>query len=264
MTGAAAQSCELVDSTTLVFHRTGRDEPADAFTLLGGRLVGPSPGGSAAQCAKTGTPVFVHELLSPETAVLDGWYSQSAAEVEVEVEVVQHQHGCVNYASDGHWLHGWAEVDETSFEGGIHAAAQRASMAPALGRVPRRAGFGLDAEHLRQGEVVINDEYATLHDRPSRSVGTDLRIITHPPGPPRRRGWRTCGTPCPENDSSSPRRPYRRVAGDTKLRENLREKRHIVRPPMPIMKGRWRPSPPGRTPFACAGGVSWATTWVVA
>lgn len=126
MTGAAAQSCELVDSTTLVFRRTGRDEPADAFTLLGGRLVGPSPGGSAAQCAKTGTPVFVHELLSPETAVLDGWYSQSAAEFKVKVEVEQRQHGCVSYASDGYWLHGCAEVDEMPLEGGIHAAAQRA------------------------------------------------------------------------------------------------------------------------------------------
>ena len=124
MTGAAAQSRELVGSTTLVFHRAGGDEPADAVSMLGGRLVGPDPGGSTAQCAKTGAPAFVRELLSPEAAVLDGWYSQNAAEDKVEVE--QHQHGCVTYASDGYWLHGCAEIDEMPLEGGIHAAAQRA------------------------------------------------------------------------------------------------------------------------------------------
>ena len=126
MTGAAVLLRELVGSTTLAFYRMGGDEPAVPVSMLGGRLVGPGPDGSAAQCAKTGTPVFEQELLSPVAAVFDCWYSQSAAEVDVKVEVVQHQHGCVNYASDGHWLHGWAEVDETSFEGSIHAAAQRA------------------------------------------------------------------------------------------------------------------------------------------
>ena len=126
MTGASAQPRELAGSTTLVFHRTGQDKPADPASLLGGRLVGSGLARSSALCAKAGTPVFVHELLSPEAAVFDGWYSQSAVNVEVEVEVEQRQHGCVNYASDGHWLHGCAEIDEVPLEGGIHAAAQRA------------------------------------------------------------------------------------------------------------------------------------------
>ena len=128
MTGAPVQPRELVGSTTLAFHRTGGDECTDSASLLGGRLVGPGPAGSAAPCAKAETPVFVRELLSPEAAVFDGWYSRGVAEAEVkfQVQVEQHQHGCVTYASDGYWLHGCAEIDEVPLEGGIHAAAQRA------------------------------------------------------------------------------------------------------------------------------------------
>ena len=122
MTGAAAQLRDLGGSTTLVFHRTGPGESADPASMLGGRLVGPGLVGWATVCAKAGKSVFVRELLSPEAAVFDGWYIRSAVKVEVE----QHQHGCVTYASDGHWLHGCAEIDEMPLEGGSHAAAQRA------------------------------------------------------------------------------------------------------------------------------------------
>lgn len=128
MIGAPAQPRESVGSTTLTFRRTGWDEPADSAAMLGGRLVGRRLAGSPAPCAKLGPPLFVDELLSPEAAVFDGWYSQGAVEAgfKVQVDIQQHRYGCVNYASDGHWLHGCAEIDEVPLEGGIHAAAQRA------------------------------------------------------------------------------------------------------------------------------------------
>jgi chorismate lyase / 3-hydroxybenzoate synthase len=55
-------------------------------------------------------------LLAPDGAVFDAW--QSAAEPQ------RHRHGCVQYATDGHWLHGCAEIDDAAL--GLADAAQRA------------------------------------------------------------------------------------------------------------------------------------------
>ncbi len=39
---------------------------------------------------------------------------------------VNQAHGCVRYATDGHWLHGCATLDEAHFEGGLQAASRQA------------------------------------------------------------------------------------------------------------------------------------------
>ena len=57
------------------------------------------------------------ELLAPDGEVFDAWFGGAA---------VAHQHGCVRYATDGHWLHGCATLDEACFEGGLQAASRKA------------------------------------------------------------------------------------------------------------------------------------------
>ena len=57
------------------------------------------------------------ELLAPDGAVFDAWSGGV---------VVAQQHGCVRYATDGHWLHGCATLDEARFEGGLQAASRQA------------------------------------------------------------------------------------------------------------------------------------------
>lgn len=70
---------------------------------LGGRLVGTMDGAIEAP------------LLSPDGAWLDAWSGSATPRT--------HQHGCVQYVTDGHWLHGCAVLDETA--DGVHALAER-------------------------------------------------------------------------------------------------------------------------------------------
>jgi chorismate lyase / 3-hydroxybenzoate synthase len=58
------------------------------------------------------------ELLAPVGAVFDAWFGAASA--------APHKLGCVRYVTDGHWLHGCAEVDEARFEGGLQAASRQA------------------------------------------------------------------------------------------------------------------------------------------
>ena len=87
----------------LVFRRLRLDSAAAQPPSLGGRWVGQAADALHAP------------LLAPAGAVLDAWASG--------VEAQQRQHGCVRYATDGHWLHGCAEIDDRAI--GLQAAAHR-------------------------------------------------------------------------------------------------------------------------------------------
>ncbi len=71
---------------------------------LGGRRVG------------LGTDALQAVLLAPEGAVFDLWSGGTA--------IVERHHGCVRYATDGHWLHGVAEIDDRAI--GLQTASHRA------------------------------------------------------------------------------------------------------------------------------------------
>jgi chorismate lyase / 3-hydroxybenzoate synthase len=76
---------------------------ANASASLGGRWVGNNPN-------TIQTPV-----LWPKTAaVFDGWSVAGTPQT--------HQHGCARYVTNGDWLHGEAEIDDSKV--GMHAAAQ--------------------------------------------------------------------------------------------------------------------------------------------
>ncbi len=94
-----------VSLAPLVFHRVqaGDTEPPH---VLGGRRVGP------------GTGLFEHDLLAPGGAVADLWSAGTVAHAQ--------GHGCVQFASDGQWLHGYAQIDDATASGGLHAAARQA------------------------------------------------------------------------------------------------------------------------------------------
>lgn len=94
-----------VSVVPLVFHRgpAGAGAPSHA---LGGRRVG------------AGTGLFEHELLAPGGAVADLWSGNA--------DVHTQRHGCVRYTTDGHWLHGFAEIEDAATDGSLHAAAHRA------------------------------------------------------------------------------------------------------------------------------------------
>ncbi|HWH85071.1 MAG TPA: hypothetical protein VNU71_22830 [Burkholderiaceae bacterium] len=77
---------------------------AAAGAVLGGRWLG-------ADAAAPQAP-----LLAPGGAVFDAW--AGGAHVE------ERRHGCVRYATDGHWLHGSAEIDDRTL--GLQAATRRA------------------------------------------------------------------------------------------------------------------------------------------
>jgi chorismate lyase / 3-hydroxybenzoate synthase len=94
----------LAATEPLVFRRWLLGGGVAAPAALGGRLAGAHA--DALHAA----------LLAPEGAVFDAWVGGSAT--------ASHRHGCVRYVTDGHWLHGVAEVDDR--EEGMHAAAQRA------------------------------------------------------------------------------------------------------------------------------------------
>ncbi len=89
---------------SLIFRRLAPAEASD--TGLGGRLVG------------QGADALRVELLAPDGPVLDAWFSDGVGNVP------EQRHGCVRYATDGHWLHGCAEIDDR--EHGLQAAARRA------------------------------------------------------------------------------------------------------------------------------------------
>ena len=103
------QASTPVAVAPLVFRRWHADVGAPAAPTvppLGGRGVG------------AGTGLFVNGLLSADGAVFDHW--SAGAELHTQ------RHGCVRYTSDGQWLHGYAEIDDVSFESGLHAAARLA------------------------------------------------------------------------------------------------------------------------------------------
>lgn len=96
-----------VATEPLMFQRL-RVAANDAMpAALGGRRVG------------LGEASLHAALLAPEGAVFDAWTSAAPAE--------SRRHGCVRYATDGEWLHGFAEIDEAQERAlGLQAASQRA------------------------------------------------------------------------------------------------------------------------------------------
>ena len=94
----AAESRAVV--TPLVFRRAA-DLPAGA---LGGRRLG------------RGADALDARLLAPAPDVVDAWLGGAPIETR--------RHGSVRYATDGHWLHGVAEIDDRLE--GLQVAAQRA------------------------------------------------------------------------------------------------------------------------------------------
>ena len=78
--------------------------------ILGGRRFG-------------GADALPMALLAPEGTLLDAW---SGGPECGNSRFMHGERGCVRYATDGHWLHGCAEVDEGRFEGGLQAASRQA------------------------------------------------------------------------------------------------------------------------------------------
>lgn len=103
---ASASARRLAVPAPLVFHRH----------RLAGCARLPVPGGLGGRWFGAAEAALQAPLLAPEGAVLDAWGGGAGAPPR--------QHGCVRYATDGHWLHGCAEIDDAVI--GAHAAAQRA------------------------------------------------------------------------------------------------------------------------------------------
>lgn len=93
-----------VSTEPLVFRRLRLGENDAGPAALGGRRVG------------TGAMSLHAALLAPEGAVFDAWMSAAPSE--------EHRHGCVRYTTDGHWLHGSAEIDDRAL--GLRAASHLA------------------------------------------------------------------------------------------------------------------------------------------
>jgi chorismate lyase / 3-hydroxybenzoate synthase len=95
----------------LRFRRLPQSDAASAGPMFGARLLTPSP-------LLTGSPEGVNaELLLPAAPTLDAWFTDGA--------LTTHRLGCVNIATDGHWLHGSAQIDPADTEGGLEQAAYR-------------------------------------------------------------------------------------------------------------------------------------------
>ena len=107
-TDLAPQASPSPHTVPLSFRRMRLAGAAEPGGVLGGRWVG-------ASSAAIATPVLAPEL-APGGALLDAW--QGGHDLQV------HQHGSVRYVTDGHWLHGYAVIEEGA--GGVHAAAKRA------------------------------------------------------------------------------------------------------------------------------------------
>ncbi len=88
----------------LLFRRLRLSAADAAPAALGGRRVG------------LGAESLHAALLAPAGAVFDAWSTAAPAE--------ERRHGCVRYATDGQWLHGFAEIDDAA--GGLQAASHRA------------------------------------------------------------------------------------------------------------------------------------------
>ncbi len=104
-TDLASQPVSPTSAPSLTFQRLRSTDGRPLPGQLGGRWVGSAP--EALQAP----------LLVGGGAVLDTWAANAQAQT-------QHSHGCVHYVTDGHWLHGYAVLDETGR--GMQAAAQRA------------------------------------------------------------------------------------------------------------------------------------------
>ncbi len=99
--------------TLLHFRRLPLGEAASLpWPLLGARLLAAKPLPAAAA-----VPAVNAELLTPAAPTLDAWFTPGT--------VTTHQLGCVHCATDGHWLHGSAEIDPAATEGGLEQAAYR-------------------------------------------------------------------------------------------------------------------------------------------
>ncbi|MBC8056027.1 MAG: hypothetical protein H7Y61_05570 [Rhizobiales bacterium] len=89
---------------SLIFRRVKLTAGAPIPAALDGRVVG------------AGESALRAPLLWPEGSVLDAWIHGAAAE--------ERRHGCIRYMTDGDWLHGLAEMDDSAL--GLQAAAHRA------------------------------------------------------------------------------------------------------------------------------------------
>lgn len=99
-----SQANALPDPAPLTFRRlrgVGGPPPAD---MLGARVTG------------HGDEAIGAPLLGEDGMVLDAWFGGRPLQ--------RQRHGSVQYATDGHWLHGCAVVDDASL--GVQAAAERA------------------------------------------------------------------------------------------------------------------------------------------
>jgi chorismate lyase/3-hydroxybenzoate synthase len=94
----------ITSPAPLVFERLRFAGARSATAALGGRWVG------------RGADAVAAPLLAPSGNVYDAWRVAGAAE--------EHGRGCVRYATDGHWLHGVAEIDDRI--AGLEAASHRA------------------------------------------------------------------------------------------------------------------------------------------
>ncbi len=104
MSFAAASLRTRVAPVPLIFRRQRLEANEESGASPGERRVGAIDGALH-------TP-----LLAPAGSVRDAWGGERARP--------QRQHGCVRYTTDGHWLHGCAELDDCA--PGLQAAAQRA------------------------------------------------------------------------------------------------------------------------------------------
>ena len=102
-TDLASPTDTLTATAPLTFRRLRLADKPAPLQMLGGRGVG------------TGPDALKTPLLAPEGGLFDAWASSA--------DLREHQHGCVHYVTDGHWLHGCAVIDESQL--GMQASAQR-------------------------------------------------------------------------------------------------------------------------------------------
>ncbi len=94
--------------------------PAADAASLPGPLLGARRLAAAPADAANGADAVFAELLAPATPLapmLDAWFTDGT--------VTSHRLGCVQFATDGHWLHGSAALDPAATVGGLEQAAYR-------------------------------------------------------------------------------------------------------------------------------------------
>ena len=84
----------------------------------------PLPAGLGARRVGRGAGALPARLLEPERDVIDAWTFTGQSAGQSAGESAEHRHGCIRYTTDGHWLLGVAEVDDSAI--GLQAAAERA------------------------------------------------------------------------------------------------------------------------------------------